>query len=270
MKKINIFVVSTGIYNTYINALIKSIDNFKKYWNGDIKTILISDVNNQNFDINYHIPQLPYSLILLGRIHYIKDILNMYSIDENEIMMCLDVDSVFRKMPQNFYFVLENYINTNKMCFARSPHIYNHVVENENTFHISELHMYNNLDKYVQTSLFFGKISAFNKFYIQYVKLEKTYMYSGNSNSKHKIPIMHDQTIINKIILDNINDYIIDDFIFNGYQFDFINTDDYLTNDFTDKDYACANETYHLNNYNNIFIIQKFNNDIKQPIRLSM
>lgn len=270
MKNINIFVVSTGIYNTYINTFIKSIDNFKKYWNGDIKTILISDIANPNFDINYHIPQLPYSLILLGRIHYIKDILNMYSIDENEIIMNIDVDSVFRKMSKTFDCILENYINTNKMCFARSPHIYDHVVENENTFHIRELHIYNNFDKYTQSSLYFSKISAFNKFYEQYVKLEKTYMYSGNSNSKHKIPIMHDQTIINKIVLDNINDYVINDFIFNGYQFDFINTDDYLTDDFTDKDYTCANETYHLNNYTDIFIIQKFNNDIKQPIRLSM
>ena len=59
---IYIFTISTGIYNTYLNTFIDSINNC--FTNQEKTVVIIGDVEykeNQNFNIyNYHIPLTNY------------------------------------------------------------------------------------------------------------------------------------------------------------------------------------------------------------------
>ena len=266
---VNIFTVATDIYKKYIDVLYKSLVNV--YPNEEKRFILIADKPCCDCDIYYHICNLPYPFNTYHKIEYIADCINSYNIHKDEKFIFVDADSCFRIMPSDFWSTFDKFIDTNKLIFTKSPWQNTDIPNIENNHHkdyCHELYIDNlNPKLWTQTSFFAGKINKFLDLSLVYFE------YVTNCTKLHRhvpcMPYMSDQTIMNKIISLNYSDYIIDDFIYNGYEFSFVDNDEYLRNDFRNKEYCNCGKTYELNKYHPyIFIIQKFNNDIKSSKRL--
>lgn len=264
---INIFTIATDIYKVYIPILKKSLSNFTPK-NEQIRFILISDKMCCNCDIYYHICNLPYPFNTYHKLDYIIDCINENHINKSDYFIYVDADTYFRKMPDDFWNItFKELINTHKLCFANSPWKYTAIPKIENNFtefHCQEVYVKNLNTKtnWIQASFFMGPIYAiYGEFYNKWNEI------ITNCTKNHRqypvIPYIYDQSVINKIISLNYSKYIIDDFIFNAYDIDVIHNNEYITNDLKSYNLITANNSYSLNNYEKIFLIQKFNQELK-------
>jgi len=265
---INIFTIATDVYGQYMSTLKKSLINFNPQ--DQIRFILVADNPYIDCDIYYHICNLPYPFNAYHKIDYIIDCIKEFDINQNEYFIYVDADTCFRKMSEQFWnntFAL--LVNSNKLCFANSPWKFTNITyENDKAKkRCFDVYVSNKTIRWVQTSFFMGPINKlFGKFYNEWNKIITNC--TKNHRSNPMVPYIFDQSVINKILSLNYNDYIIDDFIFNGYNMNLIYSDEYLTNDFSDRNLVTCENTYSLNNYPNIFLFQKFNTELKSSKRL--
>lgn len=265
---INIFTIATDVYGQYLPTLKKSLANFNPQ--EQIRFILLADKPYIDYDIYYHICNLQYPFNTFHKVDYIIDCINEFDIDKNEYFIYVDADTCFRKMPEQFWNnTFSSIMNSDKLCFACSPWKFTNILfENDlSKDSCPEAYVSNKPIQWIQASFFMGPINKlFDKFYNEWNKIITNCI--KNHRDYPVLPHMFDQSVINKILSLNYDDYIIDDFIFNGYGMNLLYNDEYLISDFSDKNLINCKCTYSLNDYPNIFLFQKFNNEIKLSKRL--
>lgn len=272
-KNLYIITQATSIYNDYLPYLFKSLSNIglSNIW--DLHLIVMSDKepdfkfvpNKIDKKIYYHIVDFPYCFNLYLRPNIIYDFFKENNFDvNNDYFLFVDVDTIFRN--GNYYKKIEHDLLTNKMIFSISPW-FNHDYTTENDVCKNK---YNEIcivkiepKDYLQLSFFAGQINAFNKFFEDYKNLQIKLI--SNWEEK-KIPPMNDQSIITYLVWKNKykNIYIKDNYIINIYQ-------DLELKNIKKKfiNVSTCNNTFNINDYPNIFLIQKFNTYIKESIRIS-
>lgn len=270
MNKLNIFILSTGCYNQYLDFLYPTLNRLFPMLEKNI--YLISDINkpynlNNTIKYNYyHICDLPYPFITYFKANYIIDCIKQFNINKNEYFIFLDVDSIILEKQNEFWNNLLNIINKYKLCFAISPWKGSGYAENKKNKESITYILNTNLDIYIQSSLFFGIISYFNDIlikYNQYISID----------SKNKIiPFLNEQSIFNKLIIDDKLQCICDYYILNYYKNITIKNLNNIEDNLINNSYY-DNMKYHndclikYKEYINIFCVQKFNPYIKDNKR---
>ena len=267
-KKINIFIIATNKYNEYLTYLYPTLENLFPMLEKHI--YLIGDKNipytlNDNIKYNYfHITNLPYPFITYNKLIYICDCIKEYNINKDEYFIYIDADSYILQMNEEYWLKLLTIIEDNKICFAISPWAPRKNIgyecgnwENENNTKSASYIMNKNLNDYVQTSLFFGKINSFIDF------TNKTLKYMISDSNNKIIPYIYDQSLINKVIFDdhyycNKNYYIL-----NFY--DNININEMYENVISHITLYIHDKLINYNDHKDtIFCVQKFNQYIKE------
>lgn len=266
---IYIFTISTGIYNTYLNTFIDSINNC--FTNKEKTVVIIGDneyKEKQNFNIyNYHIPLTNYSLCNLQIYIYIDDAIKYLklNISENDYILYVDVDSYFEKRSIEYYDDLYNKFNEYDIILSVFPwdidknnlDVKQEYIVNLNTKRYTSINR--SRFKNVIGAFFISKLNVFIKLK-ELVNLCLLYDLSiinvlDDHNNYRSFPEWQEQTYLNKIIQDNwINSdkICIDYYILNASQ-DFLNR---------------MNLTYEeeKNIFKNYFIVKDYNREIKMSI----
>lgn len=267
---LNLFTIATDMYNQYIPFLVKSLENLKL----DFRFILMSDKDIQyegeSEYIYYHIANLPYPFILYHKIDYIYDCINYNNIPLTDSFMFVDADTIFRKMPDVFWKNIDKMLSTDMLYFPRSPFYIDGIPEWENYNNKGNCCYIEDIDikKYVQTSLFFGSIKQLEWLYNECYNLVTRMTKDDRRNPR--VPYIFDQSIVNKLISikENEKRFVIEDFIFNAYNVDVIHDSDFVNKTFNDISYKYKDVDYFINDHPQIFVLQKFNREIKDDKRL--
>ena len=114
--------------------------------------------------------------------------------------------------------------------------------------------------------MFMGSIKKFEEIYP--LTYDLTTRHTKEDRKHPSIPYIFDQSIINKIANTNKEHFSFEDLIFNLYDSVSLDDKDFLKTSYKEKNLVSCNNTYRLNNFNNIFVIQKFNQEIKKAKRL--
>jgi hypothetical protein len=261
MKNLYIITLATSRYNEYLPFFFESL-KFLKLETLNIHPIVISDKKYTGYDY-YPIAHFPYPFGSYLKLFITQHALEYYGCDTNDYMMFVDADTMMRNL--NNYNFLEEYLLSGKMLFSISPwSIFDYSSENsllrEN---YTEIYISNiKPSDFLQTSFFSGKISSFYNFNKKAFDLIQELTKDWKNK---RIPPMIDQSIITKIVHNNPNLYIKDYFLVNDYSSYKITDIDNIP----DREYYC-NNTFKLSNYKTVFLIQKFNPEIKKNIRYSV
>ncbi len=274
MKNLYILTSATVSYNNYLPFLFKSLSNIKlsDIWN--LNLIVMSDKEpdfsivpeNINKKIYYHIVHYPYAFNIYLYPNIIYDFIIENKLSNNDYILYIDADTIFRN--GDYYRKFENDLLSNKMIFSISPwfitsqYNYENNICKENGY--LEVYIENMINTdFIQTSVFAGQINIFKEFFKnEYEKMQTKLI--KNWINKKMLP-MNDQSLINYIVAKNRENYIKDNYIFNLYQD--INLND-VYNSF--KNSVSCWKSFKIDNYPNIFLIQKFNTYIKEQERLSI
>jgi hypothetical protein len=255
-ETLHVLTICTGTYKIFINEFIYSLTNIKNF---NINLHILTDDTNyldenikkflekNNIIYNtYFTYNMPYRYAVLFKFHFIvQHTINI--INENSKFIFVDIDS-------KFISDIPNDINHYKLCFNRSSwvaakfnvdekynYIENHNISDRNIL-VNESDKYYNFigadEYYCQSSFIMGT----------YKYLIELNLYMMNIIAKQsyytdiQIPILHDQTLINCYVRDNINN---NDICYRCY------CCNVYDNDMNKYD-------YYKNTYNECFIMQKF------------
>ena len=272
-KNLYIIIQSTSNYNEYLIYLFKSLSNIRlsNIWN--LHLIVMSDKepnfnlvpNNINKKIYNHIVHYPYPFNAYLFPNIIYDFIINNNLNDDDYILKVDSDTIFRN--GNYYNKFENDLLTNKMIFTISPWIKIGGGFNENNIckesGYEEIYIENmELEDHLQLSFFAGQIKSFKDFFKN--KFEKLQIDLIKDWKCKKIPPMNEQSLICYIVSKNKEKYIKDNYVINLYKD--IELDD-INNEFNHI-LGCYN-TFNIDDYPNIFLIQKFNGYIKNTIRIS-
>lgn len=264
MHNLYIITIATSAYNKYLTYLIYSLQHFKLH-QFNIKLIIISDEYNYKSYLYYPIAHFPYPFNLYLKPLIIQNALSYFNISDNEYMMYVDADTYIRELDN--YNTFEKSLLTNKMIFSISPWCNSNNFNFENSLNkdkYKEVYIENiKRTDFIQTSFFGGNIKSFNDFCGKYFELQQIFTKDWVNK---RIPPMIDQSIITKIIYGDNDNYIKDYFIvndYNTYTLDNIKEEIKLPRKY-------CNDTFDIISYPNIFLIQKFNPEIKSKIRFSI
>lgn len=261
MKNLYICIIATDKYNEYLPYFFGTL-KFLKLKLFDIHPIVIS--NKKYFDYQYYpVAHLPYSFVSYLKPLFVKNALEYYNCDNDDYMMLVDADTMIRKLDNYDFF--ENYLLSDKVIFSISPWSKHENYAYENSLckdEYKEVYIDNiQPNDFIQSSFCAGKINSFYNFCKDYFdlcqELSKDYIHK-------RIPPMSDQSIITKLIYDNKELYIKDFFVVNDY----VNYKLENIENIKEYKYYC-DDSFRLPNYNTVFLIQKFNQYIKKPIRYS-
>ena len=272
-KKIYIFTIATDIYKGYIPFLEASLANLSPLSKVfDVELILISDRDciSETPHKYLHICNMPYPFNTYHKFDYIHDAISFLNLQDDAYFIYVDADSIFRKMEPNFYTrTLPNLLDNGKITLARSPWRLTSVTRNENygckgtPSYIERLDSRNN---YAQASMFMGSIKKFEEVYPLIYGLMTSHIKERREHPS--LPLMFDQSIINKVANTHNEFFSFDDLIFNIYEDLSLEEKEFLKTSYKEKNLVKCNKTYHMNKYSNIFVIQKFNQGIKKEKRL--
>ena len=261
-KTLYICILATFLYNNYLPYFIKSLKHFYLP-NFSIKVIIISDKKQYDEYLYYPIGHFPYPFNTYLKSFIIQNALEYYNCSEDDYIMYVDADTIIRKLDN--YIFIEELLSQNKLWFTISPwsnfqYTYENDILKKN---YPEVYIQNiQKQEFIQSSFWMGNIKLYNNFCKLCFSIELEFTKDWKNK---RIPPMQDQSIITKIIHNNKDIYKVDYFIFNYYKN--ITLDDihnYYNNTIT------CNNTFNINQYPYIFLIQKFNQDIKKSLRYSI
>ena len=261
MYKLHICIVATSLYNKYLDYFFKSLKNLKLK-NFEYDVIVISNTKPEYDCLYYPIAHLPYPFVTYFKPLTIKHALLYFNISDKDYFMFVDADTIIRKIDN--FDVFEEALLSNKLIFTISPWSYfKFVNENKyNSFNYKEVYIEDFVNKrdFIQASFFAGRINEYNDFCDDYFNLVQEF----SKDWLHKrIPPMNDQSIICKLVHDNMDKFITDYFIVNTYE-------DYnieAADNSVLKNAYCKCK-FIMDDNPHVFLIQKFNKDIKSSIRL--
>lgn len=278
MKKLFVVSLASDVYKQYIPAFVKSVKNLKWIENKgyEIYVVMMLDedceIETEFPVIKLHIPNLPYSSMALTKTDFVFDAIAQAKASDDDSFMFFDIDSYVIKMNEDKQARIFELLTGEKVCFTRTPWRFEKTPYLENFKNIGTYWFIKDMsiENYVQNSFFFGTVKAYKQFYKKY------WMTVNSRMNPHKgqpvIPYMHDQSMTNKVVSLDYSNYVIDDFVFNGYDDKFSPTShpENLDNRFDDQTYENekATKNYVLNDCPNIFVIQKFDKEIKKTKRI--
>jgi histo-blood group ABO system transferase len=198
MKKISLFIVATNKYITYINSLLESCDkyflvdsevNYNIFTNSieDVENIILSNNTKRKVNI-FEIEHKPFPYPTLYRYHFIKkykDGLNGY-----DYYFYIDVDSLITdNICEND--VLSDIVGTQHCGFVKSRGTYENNPLSTSFVKNDEGEIY-----------FGGGFWGFNN--LEFWKfIDKAVKMIDEDNDKNIIPIWHDESVLNRYLIDN-------------------------------------------------------------------
>lgn len=274
--KLGVFYIATSIYKEYFNKyFLPSMKNLFPKENKEL--IIISDgldeYNGQTIDnFNIHVEYIinyPYPSINLAKFQIIEYYAKKYDIDT---ILYFDADTIIFKKSDEFWNSLKNKLSTcETLMLSYHPHyLYDNIFnfEYELFFPFNELNVgdldelkidyydFHDHHSYMMTSFFMGSYNAVKEYSEKIFNLAKLGL--SHMNMRY-IPTFSDETYLNiinqkeeyKIQLDN---YItINPYTYYSSEFENLNNNNIWENNFPE--------------YENIFINQKFDVELKDTIR---
>lgn len=271
--KLHIITVSTDIYNLFIPNMIKSLKNLLKLkeYGYDMNFLLISDDSSSLANWPYssnditcehmHTCNFPYPFNSYLKFHIIKDAIDYLHYNDDDKFIFVDADSIFRKCKSDFYDRLHSMLSMDKLHFALHPWRINDPFNSENSKNRYSCTYIANYDvkKYVQASFVMGSL-----------RLLKTLTsnmehWFKESYKERRIPYLIDQSVVNKVIDEDSSFCEFDYFIYTHDFFKIQGADKYI--DKYISNISTCGDSYHIDNYPNIFVFQKYD-PIKEEKRL--
>lgn len=269
LMKYGIFYIATSVYKNYFDNFINTVKYV--FPNKEKDLIILSDgldeYNNKIIDNIHiyveHIIDYPYPLINLCKFQTIYNYAIKYNIDK---ILYFDADSIIFEKDDNFWNYVESLLNTNKLICSYHPH---YLYNNDIIFH-NDGFIYNDQSLgvycdpkfiydnkcYIMSSFFMGSFQS-----LEYVYKQIYDMTSKDLRNFRWIPWFSDEAYLNAL---NVNDNIINNKE-TIYLDKFITINPYHFNNV----YFDNNDIYHnnFNEYNTIFINQKYDINIKEKKR---
>lgn len=272
MKHLFIITVATDVYKAYLKNLCYSLKNIipMKMLGYDLHFLLLTDDDNALQDVMkydefdylvHHIVNLPYPWNTGFKFHVMDDCIKRMKLDPDAHFIFVDVDSLFRKMNEHFYERLDSLLDEDVARFAWHPwRIYDpgkfnyEQTNNSKSCTYIEPSKYVN-ERFVQASFMMGSLKHIDEL------VTKLDVWFRKMYAERRIPYLGEQSIINKILSEDLTYAKVDPYIFSHYKIAMDNTQTFVDN--FQNGLSSCNDTFFINNYQNMFVFQKYDATMK-------